>query len=93
MVISMRRMLILIALALTATASADTLLLEGISMDTSTAQMRPSRGMSMESVEARYGAPTSRAAAIGEPPISRWEYPGFIVYFEYQHVVHAAVRR
>ncbi len=93
MVISMRRMLILIALALTATASADTLLLEGISMDSSTAQMRPSRGMSMESVEARYGAPTSRAAAIGEPPISRWEYPGFIVYFEYQHVVHAAVRR
>ena len=93
MVISMRRMLILIALALTATASADTLLLEGISMDSSTAQMRPSRGMSMESVEARYGAPTSRVAAIGEPPISRWEYPGFIVYFEYQHVVHAAVRR
>jgi hypothetical protein len=93
MVISMRRMLTLIALALAATASADTLLLEGISMDSSTSQMRPSRGMSMESVEARYGSPTSRVAAIGEPPISRWEYPGFIVYFEYQHVVHAAVRR
>jgi hypothetical protein len=93
MVISMRRMLTLIALALTATASADTLLLEGISIDASTAQMRPSRGMSMESVEARYGAPSNRVAAIGEPPISRWEYPGFIVYFEYQHVVHAAVRR
>jgi hypothetical protein len=93
MVISMRRMLILFALALTATASADTLLLEGISMDSSTAQMRPRRGMSMQSVEAQYGAPTNRVAAIGEPPISRWEYPGFIVYFEYQHVVHAAVRR
>ena len=93
MVISMRCVLTLIALGLAATATADTLLLEGISVDAATADMRPRRGMSMESVEARYGAPASRVSAIGEPPISRWEYPGFIVYFEYQHVVHAAVRR
>lgn len=89
----MKRLLTLIALGLTATASADTLLLEGISMDSQTASQRPTRGMSMESVEARYGSPTSRVAAIGAPPISRWEYPSFVVYFEYQHVVHAAVRR
>ncbi len=86
-------MVTLIALGLAATASADTLLLEGISVDAATADQRPRRGMSMESVEARFGTPTSRVAAIGEPPISRWEYPGFVVYFEYQHVVHAAVRR
>lgn len=89
----MRRILILLALSAAATASADTLLLEGISMDSSSAARRPSRGMSMESVEARYGAPSGRIAAVGDPPISRWEYPGFIVYFEYNLVVHAAVRR
>jgi len=86
-------MLLLIALGLAATASADTLLLEGISMDAATADTRPRRGMSMESVESRYGSPASRVSAVGEPPISRWEYPGFVVYFEYNHVVHAAVRR
>ncbi|MGD8323450.1 MAG: hypothetical protein PVF50_03715 [Gammaproteobacteria bacterium] len=88
----MRRMLTLIALGLAAHASADTLLLEGISMDAATAGQRPQRGMSMANVEARFGSPTSRVAAVGEPPISRWEYPDFIVYFEYDHVVHAAVR-
>jgi len=46
----------------------------------------------MENVEARFGQPTSRVAAVGEPPITRWEYPGFIVYFEHDLVLHAAVR-
>ena len=60
MVKSMRRVLILIAMGLAASASADTLLLEGISMDAATADLRPRRGMSMESVEARFGSPTTR---------------------------------
>ena len=24
-----------------------------------------------------------------QPPISRWEYPGFVVYFEHNLVIHA----
>lgn len=89
----MKGILTLLALCAAATASADTLLLEGISMDGATAAQRPARGMSMDTVEARFGAPSARISAVGEPPISRWEYPGFIVYFEHSHVVHAAVRR
>jgi hypothetical protein len=50
---------------------------------------RPARGMSMEKVEAVYGAPSKREPAIGEPPITRWEYPDFVVYFEHQYVIHA----
>lgn len=50
---------------------------------------RPSRGMSMETVEATYGAPAKRIPAVGEPPISRWEYPGFVVYFERHLVIHS----
>ena len=49
---------------------------------------RPARGMSMDKVEATYGAPTNRTPAVGEPPIARWEYPGFVVYFEHQFVIH-----
>ncbi len=50
---------------------------------------RPVRGMSMDKVEATYGAPSRRIPAVGEPPITRWEYPGFVVYFEYNRVIHA----
>ena len=49
----------------------------------------PTRGLSKESVEQHFGAPTSRHKSIGTPPISRWVYPGYVVYFEYNHVIQA----
>jgi hypothetical protein len=49
----------------------------------------PARGMDMSVVEKRFGAPQARHAAVGQPPITRWDYPGFSVYFEYQHVIHS----
>lgn len=49
----------------------------------------PARGTSMAKVEERFGAPRARHAAVGTPPITRWDYEGFSVYFEHQHVVHA----
>ena len=52
----------------------------------------PARGMTMGKVEAAFGVPTQRVAAVGQPPITRWEYPGFVVYFEHQHVIHSVVR-
>ena len=54
---------------------------------------KPTRGMSQERVEANYGTPEARVAAVGDPPISRWEYPDFIVYFEYDKVIHAVSKR
>jgi hypothetical protein len=54
-----------------------------------TAVQLPHRGASTAAVTRGYGEPAKRGAAVGEPPISRWEYPGFAVYFEYDHVVHA----
>lgn len=51
----------------------------------------PARGTSMEKVEAQFGAPTERLPAVGEPPITRWKYPGFEVYFEHQLVIHTVV--
>ena len=54
---------------------------------------KPTSGMSMDKVEAKYGAPSRRVPAVGggttaQPPITRWEYPGFVVYFENSLVVH-----
>ncbi len=49
----------------------------------------PVRGQRMQAVEAAHGAPSQRYPAVGRPPISRWDYPGFIVFFENDHVIHA----
>ena len=84
--------LCLALLTATAAASADTLLLDGVEIATQTAEQRPARGVTMTTVESRFGAPSNRVGAVGEPPISRWEYPGFVVYFEHEHVIHAVVR-
>jgi len=54
---------------------------------------RPSRGMSQESVESKYGNPTSVKAPVGDPPISRWEYANFVVFFEYDKVIHTVTKR
>jgi len=52
---------------------------------------RPTRGSSMSAVEAHFGAPTTRHAAVGDPPITRWDYPQFSVFFEHDKVLHAVI--
>ncbi len=87
------RTISLVALLMAAwgTASADTLRMEGASarMDDG----RPTRGMTQASVESKYGAPASVRAPVGDPPITRWEYANMVVYFEYDKVIHAVLKR
>ena len=52
----------------------------------------PQRGLDMATVESRYGAPVRVIEAVGEPPITRWVYPDYTVYFEHQFVIHPVVR-
>ena len=42
----------------------------------------------MSKVINELGEPTTRFAAIGKPPITRWVYPDRTVFFEYSHVIH-----
>jgi hypothetical protein len=51
----------------------------------------PARGMTMSQVASKFGEPVSKVPAVGKPPISRWEYPSFVVYFERDHVIHSVV--
>ena len=51
----------------------------------------PESGMTMEQVKAKYGAADSALPSVGNPPITRWEYDGFTVYFEYQRVIHSVI--
>jgi hypothetical protein len=53
----------------------------------------PCYRMTMDKVQSRFGTPSQKLAAVGQPPITRWEYPSYIVYFEYDHVIHSVVKR
>ena len=43
----------------------------------------------MTQVEAKFGAPVTKHDAVGQPPITRWDYPGFSVFFEHDRVIDA----
>lgn len=58
----------------------------------------PTRGMTMSQVQTRFGAPQKTlppdpATAQGplKPPIVRWVYPDFDVYFERGYVIHTVL--
>lgn len=51
----------------------------------------PGRGMSMEMVQSRFGEAKEKYSAVGEPPITKWTYNNFTVYFESEFVIHAVV--
>jgi hypothetical protein len=85
-------------LLLQAPAHADTLLVDRAQSEAG--QSLPTRGQTMAQVEARFGAPQRKHAAIAgpgdrqhNPPITRWVYPGYTVYFEHSHVVDAVVNK
>src|SRR5690554_6564743 len=52
-------------------------------------QNLPKRGTSRAQVQRTHGEPTTRHAAVGQPPTTRWDYPGYSVSFENDHVIHA----
>jgi len=67
---------------------ADTLLIDRLDEPEAVEMQRPVRGMTMARVESRFGAPVNRRAAVGDPPITRWEYAEYTVFFEYDRVIH-----
>lgn len=52
---------------------------------------RPTLGMSKQAVQERFGEPLQRHPAVGNPPIERWDFSSFSVYFEYDHVIHSVL--
>ena len=51
----------------------------------------PPRGTSMDDVRSKFGAPAQEVPAVGTPPITRWEYSGYIVFFENDKVLHTVI--
>lgn len=53
----------------------------------------PENGLTKSEVEQRYGRPNERRAPVGEPPISRWLYDDYSVYFEHDLVIESVLHR
>ena len=52
---------------------------------------RPSHGMMQSQVRTQFGEPLEQTTPVGRPPITRWDYDIFSVYFEYDHVIHTVL--
>ncbi len=83
--------LLIVTIFLTNWTCAETIVIPGGIAIKESSVVTPERGMSMDQVAAKFGIPVSKIPAVGVPPISRWEYAGFTVYFESDHVLHTVV--
>ena len=75
--------------AATGPAKAETIVVDDHVQLRESSVQRPARGMTMKTVEAKFGTPASRHEAVGRPPITRWDYDGFAVFFEHDRVIHS----
>lgn len=94
-----KSMLIAVAAAIAATGfavQAETMQMHSLAdspANTAAGVPRPDRGLSMNTVRARFGTPPEVIGPVGDPPITRWIYPDYTVFFEHSHVIHSVVHR
>jgi len=75
------------------TVAAETLVVEDQLTVVPSNVARPERGSTMQAVEAKFGVPQARHDPVGKPPITRWDYADFTVFFENQRVIHAVAAK
>ena len=76
-------------------AQAETLLMKRVREERG--MNAPHRGMTMNQVESRFGAPSAKLSPAGgdaprHPVINRWEYPNYTVYFERNIVIDSVAK-
>jgi len=70
---------------------ADVLLIEEVRQ---AGQMNvPDNGLTMADVQSKFGEPVKKYAAVGDPPITRWEYQAWSVYFENDVVLFTVLHK
>ncbi|WP_066964119.1 hypothetical protein [Microbulbifer sp. Q7] len=78
-----------LALSATATTSIHAETLEvPVGSQSSDTYVEQVRGLKKDEVTARLGEPLGIQGPVGEPAITRWEYPEFYVYFEKDVALH-----
>ena len=64
-----------------------------ISKQGNTTIQTPIHGKNMEDVRTEFGEPIEKVTEIGQPPITRWVYKNFTVYFESNIVIHTVLKK
>ena len=80
---------ILLLLGIMGRAGADVLLIEEV--QERMLRDLPANGLSQAEVTERFGVPNERHAPVGDPPITRWVYDDYSVYFEYDLVIDSVL--
>ena len=88
---TLKMSVVAVALALAAPAFSETLAVDGQVAVKPSGVETPLRGVTMAAVEAKFGAPSNKSSPVGNPPITKWFYPNFVVVFENDKVLHAVV--
>jgi hypothetical protein len=95
-----RYCLLILLAACTSLTHADVLTLPSEGADTvpTVVMTLPEQGQRMDVVQQRFGAPSTRHAPVGgdrpeHPPITRWDYPEFSVFFERDRVIDTVVKQ
>lgn len=86
--------LVLLALAVLAQPqplSADVLLIEEVRQ--AERMNLPGNGIDKNDVQSRFGEPVKKHTAVGDPPITRWDYDRWSVYFEYDLVLYTVLHQ
>ncbi|NIV30881.1 MAG: hypothetical protein GWN58_15720 [Anaerolineae bacterium] len=87
--------LALLSAGISLNAAADVLQMPGGSpqMGESQKMEMPIKGMHKDQVKATFGQPKEILPPVGDPPITRWVYDGYTVYFEYSYVIQSVTNR
>jgi len=88
---SFRSLVLVLSIALLGSnpLAADVLLMEGI--QSAPAIDVPRNGITMAKVRQQYGNPVTEYQAVGDPPITRWDYDSYSVFFEHELVIHSVI--
>jgi hypothetical protein len=88
---TLKMTVIALALGAAVPAFAETLAIDGQVAIKPAGIETPQRGSTMAAVEQKFGAPANKSSSVGNPPITKWFYPHFVVVFENDKVLHAVV--
>ncbi|HEU4779127.1 MAG TPA: hypothetical protein VFS58_04515 [Steroidobacteraceae bacterium] len=88
---TMKMTVVALALGATVPVFAETLAIDGQVAIKPSGVETPQRGSTMSAVEQKFGAPANKAGPVGNPAITKWFYPNFVVVFENDKVLHAVV--
>lgn len=79
------------ALAPLGSVTADVLLIEEVRQ--AERMELPENGTSQSEVRSRFGEPEQVHATVGDPPITRWDYDRWSVYFEHDLVLFTVLHK